>query len=122
MKKISAAVIAIVMTTGVGIGPASAAKCAAADIESVRSFFVPILRLSAHQGRNVEENREVVSNLKQVTKFVSSPKLKESLKNLRGVIEQGGLNKGSTDYWGYRDGSAWKTYKIALTITQKSHC
>jgi hypothetical protein len=48
--------------------------------------------------------------------------LKKSLRALKEVIKEGELNQGSTDYWGYREGSAWKTYKSALTLTQKNLC
>jgi hypothetical protein len=122
MKRTFALVIGLTVTASMAVAPANAASCSDNDTENVRSLFVPVIRLSAHQGRNVEENRDVVASIQKITKSVSSPKLKKSLLKLRGVIEQGELNQGSTEYWGYREGSAWKTYKSALTITQKGLC
>jgi hypothetical protein len=81
-----------------------------------------VIRLSAHQGRNIDENHEVVSNIGRITKSLTSTKLKKSLRALKEVIKEGELNQGSTDYWGYREGSAWKTYKSSLTLTQKNQC
>lgn len=122
MKRILTLAVSLALTASLAVAPANAATCSANDTESVRSLFVPVIRLSAHQGRNVEENHEVVSSIKKITKSVSSSKLKKSLLKLRSVIEIGELNQGSTEYWGYREGSAWKTYKAALTMTQKGLC
>jgi hypothetical protein len=122
MKTTLALVIGLALTASMAVAPANGATCSEIDTESVRSLFVPVLRLSAHQGRNVEENREVVGSIQKITKSVSSTRLKKSLIKLREIIEQGELNQGSTVYWGYREGSAWKTYRAALTITQKGLC
>jgi len=122
MKRTLALVIGLALTASMTVAPANAASCSESDTESVRSLFVPVIRISAHQGRNVDESREMVASIQRITKSVSSSKLKKSLNKLRGVIEQGELNQGSTEYWGYREGSAWKTYKSALTITQKGLC
>lgn len=122
MKRTLAVVIGLAISATLGVVPANAATCSASDTESIRSLFVPVIRLSAHQGRNVEENHEVVSSIGKITKSLTSPKLKKSLRALKEVIREGELNQGSTDFWGYREGSAWKTYKTALTITQKDRC
>jgi hypothetical protein len=122
MKTTLTLVIGLALTASMAVAPANAATCSEIDTESVRSLFVPVLRLSAHQGKNVEENREVVGSIQKIIKSVSSSRLKKSLIKLRVIIEQGELNQGSTVYWGYREGSAWKTYRSALTITQKGLC
>ena len=122
MKKTISLVIGLALTASLAVAPANATSCSETDTDSVRSLFVPVIRLSAHQGRNLEENREVVGSIQKISRSVSSSKLKKALIKLRGVIEQGELNQGSTVYWGYREGSAWKTYKSALTITQKGLC
>lgn len=122
MKRPLAVTIGLAMTLTLGLGPASAVECTPTETESVRSLFVPVIRISAHQGRNVEQNHKVVAAIKDINKSISSTKLKQSLTALKTLVEQGELNKGSTEYWGYREGSAWKTYKAALTITQKNLC
>ena len=122
MKRTFALVIGLSITASMSVLPANASKCSDSDTESVRSLFVPVIRLSAHQGRNIEENHKVVSSIGKITKSLTSPKLKKSLRALKEVVQDGELNQGSTDYWGYREGSAWKTYKNALTLTQKNQC
>jgi hypothetical protein len=122
MRKVIALTLAIALTLSLGSTPANAAKCDEADTASIRSLFVSVIRISAHQGRNVEENHKVLSNIRSFSKSIKSNKLVESLSDLKGVIEQGGLHPGSTDFWGYREGSAWKTYKATLTMTQKDLC
>jgi hypothetical protein len=122
MKRTLAVVIGLSIAATLWALPANASKCSDSDTESVRSLFVPVIRLSAHQGRNIDENHEVVSSIGKIAKSLTSPKLRKSLRALKDVIKEGELNQGSTDYWGYREGSAWKTYKSALTLTQKNQC
>ena len=122
MKRTLALVIGLSITATLWALPANASKCSDSDTESVRSLFVPVIRLSAHQGRNIDENHEVVSSIGKIAKSLTSPKLRKSLRALKDVIKEGELNQGSTDYWGYREGSAWKTYKASLSITQNNLC
>lgn len=122
MRKILSVAIAFVLAFGLGLAPANAAACTVADTESIRSLFVPVTRLSAHQGRNVEENQAVLVSVQKIAESTKSAKLRKSLNALEDVIREGQLNPGSTDFWGYREGSAWKTYKSALTLTQKGRC
>ena len=112
---------AVLAFTG-AISPASAKECKVTEVESIRALLVPITRLSAHQGRNSAENKEVLKEIQNIAKSSKSLKLKKSLKDLEVVIREGEQNPGSTEFWGYREGSAWKTYKQALTVTQKSRC
>jgi hypothetical protein len=122
MRRLISLVLSLVLTLGLGLAPANSATCRDSDIQSIRSLLVPITRLSAHQGRNVDEIESVLIEITRITKATKSTKLKKSLKALEDVIRVGKLNPGSTDYWGYREGSAWKSYKAALTVTQKNRC
>ena len=119
MKKLLALTTGVALAISLGVAPSSAVVCAEGDTQSIRSLLVPITRLSAHQGRNVDEIEAVLIEITRITKATKSTKLKKSLKALEDVIRVGKLNPGSTDYWGYRQGSAWKSYKAALTVTQK---
>ena len=122
MKKLLALATGVTLAIGLGVAPSSAVVCADGDTQSIRSLLVPITRLSAHQGRNVDEIKAVLIEISKISKATKSTKLRKSLKALEDVIRVGELNPGSTDYWGYREGSAWKTYKSALTLTQKNRC
>ena len=122
MKKLLALTTGVALAISLGVAPSSAVVCAEGDTQSIRSLLVPITRLSAHQGRNVDEIEAVLIEITRITKATKSTKLKKSLKALEDVIRVGKLNPGSTDYWGYRHGSAWKSYKAALTVTQKNRC
>lgn len=102
--------------------PANAASCSGSETEVIRSLLVPITRVSAHQGRNLEENRDVLVTIRKLTENSKSLSLKRALRDLKLVIQKGQLHPGSTYYWGYREGSAWKTFKIALVLTQKGLC
>ena len=117
-----ALILATALWLAIGITPSHSATCSTSDTSRIRALFVPVIKISAHQGRNVEQNHKVVAAIKDINKSISSTKLKQSLTALKTLVEQGELNKGSTEYWGYREGSAWKTYKAALTITQKNLC
>ena len=112
---------AILAFTG-AISPASAKECKVTEVESIRALLVPITRLSAHQGRNSAENKEVLKEIQKIAQSSKSLKLKKSLKELEDVIREGDQYLGSTEFWGYREGSAWKTYKHALVLTQKGRC
>jgi len=112
---------AVLAFTG-AISPAAAKECKVIEVESIRALLVPITRLSAHQGRSSAENKEVLKEIQNIAKSSKSLKLKKSLKDLEVVIREGEQNPGSTEFWGYREGSAWKTYKQALTLTQKNGC
>jgi len=122
MKRIFALLLCLALTIGMGTTPAISAACSESDTESIRALLVPITRLSAHQGRNSAENKEVLKEIQKISQSSKSLKLKKSLKKLEDVIRDGERNPGSTEFWGYREGSAWKTYKQALTLTQKSRC
>jgi cytochrome oxidase assembly protein ShyY1 len=114
--------LGLVVTTGLSAAPASAATCSDSDTTSIRALLVPVTRLSAHQGRNSDENQTVLTEIKRITQASKSTKLRKSLEALENVIREGEHNPGSTKFWGYREGSAWKTYKQALVLTQKSRC
>jgi hypothetical protein len=122
MKRVIALGVTIMFSVLTVAVPSSASTCTDTDTQSIRSLLVPITRLSAHQGRNVDEIKTVLMEIARITKATKSTKLRKSLKVLEEVIREGELNPGSTDYWGYREGSAWKTYKSALTLTQKNRC
>jgi hypothetical protein len=102
--------------------PANASTCTKTDTKSVRSLLVPVTRISAHQGKNLEEIETVLASVREIIGETKSLKLKNSLQSLEDVILEGELNPGSTEFWGYREGSAWKTYRQALTLTQKNRC
>ena len=114
MNKVLAVALSFALAIASGVFPANASSCTVADTESIRSLLVPITRLSAHQGRNVDEIKVVLTEISRITKGTKSIKLRKSLKALEGVIREGELNPGSTDYWGYGEGSPWKTYKLSL--------
>ena len=122
MRKTLSLAVVLCLAFGLAPAPANAAACSVADTESIRSLLVPITRLSAHQGRNVDEIKEVLIEISKITKATKSTNLRKSLKALEAVIREGELNPGSIEFWGYREGSAWKTYKQALTPTQKNRC
>ena len=122
MRKTLSLAVVLCLAFGLAPAPANAAACSVAETESLRSLLVPITRLSAHQGRNVDEIKAVLIEISKVTKATKSTNLRKSLKALEAVIREGELNPGSTYYWGYREVSAWKTYKQALTLTQKNRC
>ena len=122
MKKTFALLLCLAMTFGTGTTPASSAACSESDTTSIRALLVPVTRLSAHQGRNSAENKEVLKEIQSIAQSSKSLKLKRSLKELDHVIREGEQNPGSTEFWGYREGSAWKTYKQALTLTQRKGC
>jgi hypothetical protein len=122
MNKVLTLFLGFYLALAVAGPPANAAVCSSSDTEKVRALLVPVLRLAAYQGRNLEENHEVISKIRKITSSTKSPKLKTSLLSLEHVIQKGELNQGSTLYWGYKGGSAWKTYKTSLTLTQKDGC
>jgi hypothetical protein len=122
MKKVFTLAIGMVLTFLLGAAPAQAQNCSVNDTQAVRELLVPITRLSAHQGRNTAENQEVISSIRKMIKATPSNKLRNSLKELRALVKKGELNQGSTLYWGYKDGSVWKTYKKVLVLTQKDGC
>lgn len=122
MKKVLTLAIGMVLTFLVGAAPAQAQNCSTKDTASVRELLVPITRLSAHQGRNTSENQEVIASIRKMIKATPSNKLRNSLKELKALVTKGELNQGSTLYWGYKDGSVWKTYKKVLVLTQKDAC
>jgi hypothetical protein len=122
MKKLTSIVIGLALTSLTGTTPAFAVACSVSDTTNIRSLLVPVTRLSAHQGRNSAEITEVLKGIQKVTQSSKSLKLKKSLKELDHVIREGEQNPGSTEFWGYREGSAWKTYKQALVLTQKGRC
>ena len=122
MKKAFACSIGICLILLAGVNPAQARTCSQEDTDRVRALLVPITRLSAHQGRNISENQEVIASIRKLVKDTPGLRLKKSLKDLRVLVQNGALNQGSTLYWGYRDGSVWKTYKKVLVLTQKNTC
>lgn len=122
MKKVLTLSIGMVLTFLVVAAPAQAQNCSVNDTQAVRVLLVPITRLSAHQGRNTSENQEVISSIRKLIKATPSNKLRSTLKELKALVKKGELNQGSTLYWGYKDGSVWKTYKKVLVLTQKDGC
>jgi hypothetical protein len=122
MRKAFACSIGICLILLAGANPAQARSCSEEETNSVRAMLVPITRLSAHQGRNISENKVVIASIRELVKDSPSVRLKKSLKELRALVIKGELNQGSTLYWGYRDGSVWETYKKALSLTQKNTC
>lgn len=122
MRRAVALVLGIALAFAPGMIPANSAECSASDTEKVRALFVPVLRVSAYQGRNLEENHDLVSDVRKVASGTNSSKLRRSLDSLEKVIQKGELSPGSTFYWGYKDGSAWKTFKQSLAMTQKNRC
>ena len=122
MRKTLSLAVVLCLAFGLAPAPANAAACSVAETESLRSLLVPITRLSAHQGRNVDEIKAVLIEIAKITKATKSTKLRKSLNALEGVIRDGELNPGSTYYWGYKEGSAWKTYRQALVLTQQGRC
>jgi hypothetical protein len=122
MRKAFACSIGIWLILLAGVHPAQARTCSEEETESVRAMLVPITRVSAHQGRNIAENQEVIASIRKLVKDTPSLKLKKSLNELRVLVKKGELNQGSTLYWGYRDGSVWESYKKVLSLTQKKTC
>ena len=122
MRKAFACSIGIWLILLAGVHPAQARTCSEKETESVRAMLVPITRVSAHQGRNISENQEVIASIRKLEKDTPSVRLRKSLKELRALVIKGELNQGSTLYWGYRDGSVWESYKKALSLTQKNTC
>ena len=53
--------------------PANASTCTKTDTKSVRSLLVPVTRISAHQGKNLEEIETVLASVREI-----SEKLKAS--------------------------------------------
>ncbi len=122
MRKLFASALGLALIFSIGTTPANAVTCSESDTTSIRALLVPVTRLSAHQGRSSAENKEVLKEIQNIAQSSKSLKLKKSMKKLEDVIRDGEQNPGSTEFWGYREGSAWKTYKQALTLTQKSRC
>jgi hypothetical protein len=122
MRKAFACSIGIWLILLAGVNPAQARTCSEEETERVRAMLVPITRVSAHQGRNISENQEVIASIRKLVKATPSFKLKKPLNELRVLIKKGELNQGSTLYWGYRDGSVWESYTKVLSLTQKNTC
>jgi hypothetical protein len=122
MRKAFACSIGICLILLAGVNPAQARTCSEEETNSVRAMLIPITRLSAHQGRNISENQEVIVSIRKLVKGTPGFRLKNSLIELRALVEKGELNPGSTLYWGYRGGSVWETYKKVLGLTQKNTC
>jgi len=122
MRKLFASALGLALIFSIGTTPANAVTCSESDTTSIRALLVPVTRLSAHQGRNSDENQAVLTEIKRITQASKSTKLRKSLKTLENVVRQGEQNPGSTEFWGYREGSAWKTFKQALVLTQKGRC
>ncbi len=122
MKKVLASLIGISLIFFPGVSPAQAQACSTDDTASVRALLIPITRISAQQGRNTSENRQVISSIRQIAESTSSARIRNSLEDLRVLVIRGEIHTGSTLYWGYKAGSVWKTYKKVLVLTQRNTC
>lgn len=115
-------IFSIAIVLSLFANPVNAASCNSNDAQGIRDLLVPITRISAHQGKNVTENRIVAAKVQELHGSSDSPRLKKQLKQLLDLIREGELNQGSVVYWGYRENSVWQTYLAALRLTQKNKC